>query len=308
MMPTSPIPPVSSTSTPSTPGAPGNTVSAGGGEIDFIDTVLYTGAALGVDFLGIIPVVGEIATPLGIGGFQLFFWLKGISPSSESMLLMGGTMGSEIIPVVSEVMPGCTAFVLTRCLLHMANKKGSGGGVGAIAGAALAVETGGASVAAEQAFSAQLQGGVQAAGQAGVAESVGATGQSVPGGQSMETSSPSRTGGPGAPSSSGSNDLAENGPRGGVATAGGEGGDFSGQVDFSSFGKPDGATPGESKRKKDSFDSMEGGSWQAGGSPVVPERDSGPIAQPGGKTLGGFEERRRKQREKEEEKRPRSAA
>ena len=80
-----------------------------------------------------------------------------------------------------------------------------------------------------------------------------------------------------------------------MATAGGEGGDFSGQVDFSSFGKPDGATPGESKRKKDSFDSMEGGSWQAGGSPVVPDIYSLPITHPVRKTLDLFDDLLQKQ-------------
>lgn len=94
------------------------------GKIDFVDSVLYCSAALGVDAFGMIPVVGEVISPLGVMTFRLFFWLKGVqSPVNNSM--MGISAGSEVIPAVSEVLPGCTAYVLTICLTSNLDKVGS---------------------------------------------------------------------------------------------------------------------------------------------------------------------------------------
>ncbi len=92
------------------------------GKIDFIDITIYCGFALLIDGFGLIPVVGEIISPLGIGGFRFFFWLKGINSSTMNWM-MGVTGVSEVVPVVSEILPGCTAYVLTTCVSVMMDQK-----------------------------------------------------------------------------------------------------------------------------------------------------------------------------------------
>lgn len=78
--------------------------------LDAIDMVLFGGTAVMVDLLGLIPGVGEIISPLGIIGFRTIFYFKGVQSKTLNALTAVG-IGAEIIPVVSEVMPGCTAYV-----------------------------------------------------------------------------------------------------------------------------------------------------------------------------------------------------
>ena len=97
-------------------------VDASTGKIDFIDITIYTSFALGVDAVGLIPVVGEVTSPLGILGFRLMFWLKGMGAKNMNWL-MALTGVTEVIPVASEILPGCTAFVLAACLTQVLEDK-----------------------------------------------------------------------------------------------------------------------------------------------------------------------------------------
>lgn len=91
-------------------------------KIDFVDTIIFTSIALGIDATGLIPVVGEVCSPLGIGGFRLLFWFKGVNSPLTNWLSLG-TGGAEAIPALSEVLPGCTAYVLTICLTEQFSKQ-----------------------------------------------------------------------------------------------------------------------------------------------------------------------------------------
>lgn len=82
--------------------------------IDFVDVIFYASLALMIDGVGMLPVVGYVTSPLGIGMFRIWFWLKGYKTKSMNML-MGVTGLTEIIPTISEVFPGVTGYVLTTC-------------------------------------------------------------------------------------------------------------------------------------------------------------------------------------------------
>jgi hypothetical protein len=93
------------------------------GELDFVDLALYGGIALFVfDLLGAIPIFGYVLEPLGLALLKTIFWLKGVQVKSMNILMMTG-MGLEVVPVVSEFLPSCTAFVITVFVMQKVEKR-----------------------------------------------------------------------------------------------------------------------------------------------------------------------------------------
>jgi len=274
-------------------------------KIDFVDTIIFTGLALGVDLLGVIPVVGEVMTPLGIGGFRLMFWFKGMN-SSTSNWLMGGLGVSEIVPGLSEVLPGCTAYVLTICLTEQfagdikkvaetvakVSPEPETKLVAAGVAAAMDMQQGKSS---EEAVKGQLGNAI--GGKAGsatgavVSGEAGKTGGGVSTGRDSSAGSAGRTGG------------AQDGATmtGGESTMGaGSENDFRGNFDFGSVGADatNARATGDEKDKKRSGDLAESGKTPyATGSPLVEGQPQ--VGQSGDNVNTTFIGRRKKELEDE---------
>jgi hypothetical protein len=191
------------------------------GKIDFVDITIYTSFALGVDALGLVPVVGEVSSPLSILCFRILFWLKGMGGKNMNWL-MALTGMTEVIPVASELMPGCTAFVLTTCLMQVIEDKAAAK-IGATAQSPLA--------SPQSRFQAAATFASRAEGDSPNTQTSGAPSSSSSGGQAGTPGSTTNNGSA-APSAS--------------FSSGGDSG-FSGQADFSSFGQPEASTGPESR-------------------------------------------------------------
>ncbi len=90
-------------------GAPSLT-SASTAKVDFVDATFYISLALLLDIICLVPIAGSILSVICIMGFGLWFYIKGITDPVMrfGMLITGGV---EMVPVVSSVLPGITAYV-----------------------------------------------------------------------------------------------------------------------------------------------------------------------------------------------------
>lgn len=215
-------------------------VDAQTGKIDFVDATLYCSFALLCDALGLIPGVAYVSSPMSLLTFKIFFWLKGVNPPGGNAALLGGST-CEMIPIVSEVLPGCTGYVLMVCAGEM-----MGGTITETAGAVAQ-----SPIAPPQARLAASAVGAAAAIQQGQG-SQDATPQQNPGTTNGGVIAGSAGAGASGPGQERAEQAAGASSSGGAASnmnatiSAGGGGDFSGQVDFSSFGQAT-STRGEAR-------------------------------------------------------------
>jgi hypothetical protein len=222
---------------------------------DYVDIMIYTGFALMIDGVGLIPVVGEIVSPLGIAGFKLFFWLKGVNPRGSNVV-MAALGGSEFIPFVSELLPGCTAYVLTVAVMQNLDKVGDAARMVAKAAPAPQVKAVAAGVAAATDVAQGEDAKSAVAKEASGAMSGGAGGAAAAGGAAGAASSASGAAEAGATSTGGA----------------GGGNDFRGNFDFGSVSKDsaDAAQAGDKKDQERPGDPAKSGKTPyASGSPLV---------------------------------------
>jgi hypothetical protein len=80
-------------------------------KFDFVDATFYISLALLLDIICLIPIAGSVLSVLSIMGFGLWFYIKGFNdPIMRFGMVITG--GAELVPVVSSVLPGITAYVV----------------------------------------------------------------------------------------------------------------------------------------------------------------------------------------------------
>jgi hypothetical protein len=92
------------------PAAEPLSTSSSSAKIDFVDATFYISLALLLDIICLVPIAGSILSVICIMGFGLWFYIKGLTdPVMRFGMVITGS--AEIVPVVSSVLPGITAYV-----------------------------------------------------------------------------------------------------------------------------------------------------------------------------------------------------